>query len=39
MNKNDNIYGKMKEEELTELIDFSPNNLKEFFDNSIEEVN
>ncbi len=29
----------MKEDEIIELIKFSPTNLKEFFDNSLVEVN
>jgi hypothetical protein len=37
MNQNGDIYTKMKENEIVELIDFSPNNLKDFFDNSIED--
>jgi len=28
----------MKEEEILELIEFSPNNLQEFFDNSLQVV-
>jgi hypothetical protein len=31
----ENIYGKMSELEIQKLIQFSPSNLKDFFDNSI----
>jgi hypothetical protein len=37
MNQNGDIYNKMKEKEIVELVEFSPNNLKDFFDNSIED--
>jgi len=35
MRSESDIYSNMKENEMLELIDFSPNNLKDFFDSSI----
>jgi hypothetical protein len=32
--KTSNIYNRMTQKEILDLIQFSPNNLKEFFDNA-----
>lgn len=32
MNSSGNIYSRMKEDEILELINFAPTNLKDFFD-------
>lgn len=36
--KADNIVSSMHQNEINELIVFSPSNLKDFFDNSIEKL-
>ena len=36
MNSSGNIYSRMKEDEIIELINFAPTNLKDLFDKAVE---